>query len=328
MNDLSIFSGASNPQLTKNICAYIGKEMGKANVEHFPDGETIVKVIDNVRGTDCFVVQSTCPPVNDYLMELLIYIDCLKRASAKSVTAVIPYFGYARQDRKTGGRTPITAKLVADLISVAGADRVVVLDLHAKQIEGFFNVPVDNLTVTPVFVNYFATKDLSNHVVLSPDVGNMKQSSEYAQQLKLGIAVIDKRRISGDITEVNELVGDVSGKDVLMFDDMISTASSICTASKFARGRGAKSIKVAVAHGVFSGPAPDRLVESGIDEIIVSDTIPLNKRMKEIAESSSLPKIKIISIAKLLGEAILRIYEERSVSVLLKSDYEKGIRYS
>ena len=327
MRDLAIFSGTSNSQLTKGICAYIGKEVAKANVDHFPDGETIVKIIEDVRGKDCFIVQSTCPPVNDHLMELLIFVDCLVRASANSITAVLPYFGYARQDRKTAGRTPISAKLVANLISIAGVDRVVVLDLHAKQIEGFFDVPVDNLTVLPVFVNYFITKDLSNYIVLSPDAGNMKKASEYAQELNLEMAVVDKRRINGETAEAINLVGDVNGKDVLMFDDMVSTAGTICSASEFARKKGAKSIHVAAAHGVFSGPAPDRLLSSGIDEIIVSDTIPLNKRIKELAENSKGPKIKIISIAKLLGEAILRIYEERSVSILLKSDYETGIRY-
>jgi len=207
------------------------------------------------------------------------------------------------------------------------------MDLHAKQIEGFFDGPFDNLTILPVFVNYFMTKDLENRVVLSPDAGSMKKASEYAQELHLGSpAVIDKKRVSGTEVQVMELVGDVNGKDVLMFDDMISTAGTICTASKFAKDKGARSITVSATHGIFCGPAPDRLISSGIDEIVVSDSIPLNRRMKEIAEGSlnstfKCPKIKVLSVAKLLGEAILRIYENRSVSILLKSDYEKGIRY-
>jgi ribose-phosphate pyrophosphokinase len=315
MSELAIFSGRSNPKLTQNICDYVGVDMGKATISNFPDGETMVKIEENVRGKDCFVVQSTNDPVNQNIMELLIFIDCLKRASANSINVVIPYYGYARQDRKTEGRTPITAKMVADLITTLGAKRILTIDIHARQIEGFFNIPVDHLQAFPVFVDYFKNRDLDNYVVLSPDVGNMKTADLYAQELNLELTVIDKKRINGEKTVARKLMGDVKDKHVLMFDDMISTAGTICEAAKKAKKEGAKSIAVTATHGLFSGVAYQRMPESEIDEVIVSDTVARTK-------SIYYPEIKVISIAKLLGEAIIRIHDNRSVSVLLESNYE------
>lgn len=337
MNKLAIFSGSANPELSKNACEYIGKTLGKGVVSHFPDGETIVKINEDVRGQHCFVIQPTCPPVNNNLMELMIYLDCLRRSSAASVTAVIPYFGYARQDRKTEGRTPITARMVADMISMTGVARILTLDLHSKQIEGFFNCPVDNLTAVPVFANYLHNQRLNKAttVILAPDTGSTKRANEYAQELGFNIAVVDKRRVNGQDVVTTNLVGDVKDKHVLMFDDMISTAGTIVAATKIAKERGACSVEVIATHGLFTGPAADRLMGSGIDKIVVSDTVVLNKKIQQINEEnwgvephkSGWPVISVISVAKLVGEAILRIYEQRSVSHLLKSDIEKGIRY-
>ncbi len=328
MSNLAIFCGSANPELVKGICDSIGVQMRNAKISHFPDGETTVKVENDVRGNDCFIIQPTSPPVNENIMELLIYVDCLKRASAKSITAVIPYFGYARQDRKAEGRTPITARMVADLLSQSGINRVLTIDLHAKQIEGFFNIPVDHLTARPIFMRYLKAWDITNTVVLSPDVGNMKIANDYAQELGIDIAVIDKRRINGEEVVSSTIVGNVSGKSVLIFDDMISTAGTIVAATELAKEKGCLRISVIATHGLFCGGAIEKLSKSCIDTIIVSDTIPLNKAMKDIIESENgknFPKIKIISIAKLLGEAIIRIYDERSISVLLESDYDFGV---
>jgi len=319
MNNLAIFSGTANQELTKDICDYIGIYMGNAVVSHFPDGETMVKVDDEVRGKDCFIIQPTCTPVNVNIMELLIYIDCLRRASAKSISVVIPYYGYGRQDRKTAGRTPITARMVADLLTWSGASRILTMDLHASQIEGFFNMPVDHLSAFPVVLSFIKNNiPLDDITVLSPDVGNMKMGEKYAQELNADLSVIDKRRINGEEAVAIKMVGDVKGKHVLMFDDMISTAGTICSAADMAMESGAKKISVFATHGLFTGPAYDRLIDGKIDAIYVTDTVPLNKRIKEITN----PKVKVISVAKLLGEAIIRIYQDRSVSVLLESDYE------
>ena len=319
MNNLSVFSGSSNEKLTKAICDYIEVPVGNANVSHFPDGETIVKIEDDVRGKDCFIIQPTCTPVNNNIMELMIFIDCLRRASAKSITAVIPYFGYARQDRKSEGRTPITARMVADMITWSGANRVLSMDLHANQIEGFFTMPVDHLSAFPSILSYIKKNiDVTDTVILSPDVGNMKMADKYAQELNLELSVIDKRRINGEEAVAMKIVGDVSGKNVLMFDDMISTAGTICSAALMAKENDAKKVTVFATHGLFTGPAFDRLSNGKIDDIYVTDTVPLNKRIKEL----EYPNIGIISVSKLLGEAVLRIYQERSVSILLRSDYE------
>jgi len=324
MNNLAIFSGTANQDLTRGICNYIEIPMKNSLVSHFPDGETMIKINDDVRGKNCFIVQPTCSPVNSNIMELLIYIDCLRRASAKSITVVIPYYGYARQDRKSEGRTPITAKTVADLITYSGANRVLTMDLHANQIEGFFNMPVDHLSAFPVVVSFLKKNisiDEDKTVVLSPDIGNMKIADKYTQELNVDLVVINKRRISGKNISVVKLIGDVDGKHVLMFDDIISTAGTICGAAGMVNKNGAKKISVFVTHGLFTGPACERLINSKIDEIYVTDTVPLHKHIKNMEH----PKVKIISVAKLLGEAILRIYQERSVSVLLNSDYENYI---
>lgn len=319
MNNLAIFSGSANIELTKAICDYIEVPMGNSTVSHFPDGETMVKINEDVRGKRCFVIQPTCPPVNSNLMELLVYLDCLRRASAESITVVIPYYGYARQDRKSEGRTPITARMVANLITCAGATKVLAMDLHASQIEGFFTMPIDHLKAFPSILSFLKTNiDTSNSVVLSPDVGNMKMADKYAQELDLDLAVIDKRRINGEESTAMKIVGEVRGKDVLMFDDMISTAGTICEAAVMAKGHNSKKISVFATHGLFTGPAYERLIVSDIDDIYVTDTVPLNKRIKDMR----VPPIGVISVAKLLGEAVLRIYQDRSVSVLLRSDYE------
>lgn len=319
MNNLAIFSGTANQDLAKEICDYIGISMMKAVVSHFSDGETMVKVEDDVRGKDCFIIQPTCTPVNTNIMELLIYIDCLRRASAKSIAVVIPYYGYARQDRKSEGRTPITARMVADLITWSGTDRVLAMDLHASQIEGFFNMPVDHLSAFPVILSFVKRMiPLEDIIILSPDVGNMKMANNYAQELDAGLVVVDKKRINGDETVALKLVGEVKGKHVLIFDDMIATAGTICSAAKAAREEGARKVSVFATHGLFTGLAYDRLIESSIDEIFVTDTVPLNKRIRLMEK----PSVGVISIAKILGEAILRIYQGRSVSVLLESDYE------
>ncbi len=319
MNNLAIFSGTSNPELVKEICDYMQIPKKDAVVSHFPDGETFVKIEDDVRGKDCFIIQSTCTPVNTNIMELLIFIDCLWRASAKSITVVIPYYGYARQDRKTAGRTPITARMVADLLTWSGAHRVLTMDLHASQIEGFFNMPVDHLSAFPSVIAYLKSNiSLEDAIILSPDVGNMKMGDKYSQELNLDLSVVNKRRINGEEAVATKLFGDVKDKHVLMFDDMISTAGTICSAAEMAHKQGAKKISVFATHGLFTGPAYDRLINGKIDDIYVTNTVPLNKQIREMDS----PKVKIISVAKLLGEAILRIYQERSVSILLRSDYE------
>lgn len=331
MSELAIFSGTSNTRLTADICDYIGIESGRATISHFPDGEIMVKVNENVRGRDCFVVQSTSAPVNQNIMELFIFIDCLKRASANSINIVIPYYGYARQDRKTEGRTPITAKMVADLITSLGAKRVLTVDLHAKQIEGFFNIPVDHLQAFPVFINYFKQKKLDNYIILSPDIGNMKTANLYAQALGLSLAVIDKRRNNSEDTVASKIVGNVKNLNILIFDDMISTGGTICKAAAKASEEGAKNIIVVATHGLFSGKACENLIGSNINKIIISDTVPLGKNIQELinnydSKMSNYPEIKVISIAKLLGEAIMRINDKRSVSILLESVCENNMR--
>ncbi len=311
MDGLRIFGGTSSQNLTGRIARYLDIEVGRAHVGRFPDGETLVKLDDDVRGRDCFVVQSTCPPVNDTLMELLIFIDCLRRASARRITAVVPYFGYARQDRKTEGRTPITAKLVANMIAQAGAQRVLTMDLHADQIQGFFDLPLDHLTAEPVITGHFKKHGLGKIVTVSPDVGNMKKANSYASRLGGDFAVIDKRRRDGDSIEMVNLIGDVRDRDVLIFDDMITTAGTVCGAARFLRDRGAKSVTVSATHPIFATPAVDRLLGSGIDHICVTDTIPLSSDARE-----RLSNITVLSVAELMGEAIRRIHRNESVSAM------------
>jgi ribose-phosphate pyrophosphokinase len=314
LNDnIKIFSGCSNGPLAKAVCEYLELPMGGAQIEKFPDGEKIIRVEDDVRGRDCFVIQSTCSPVDENLVELLIYLDCLKRASAKRVTAVIPYFGYARQDRKDEGRVPITAKLVANLITKAGADRILAIDLHAQQLQGFFDIPVDHLTGSLVLSKYFRDKKIGNLTVVSPDVGNIKLASRYASQLGGDLAIVHKRRISGSQVQAQELIGSVEGRNILMPDDMITTAGTICSAAALVRERGASKIYVGATHGVFAPGAVEKLEKAPVDEVVVTDTIPLN------ADAAKLKKVKVLTVSSMVGEAIKRIHRNESVSSLFSA---------
>jgi len=314
MSDLKIFSGRANPNLTRKICDYLGIQQGQIQVGNFPDGETHCKVEQDVRGQDVFVVQPTCPPVNDNLMELLIMIESFRRASADRITAVIPYFGYARQDRKDEGRVPITAKLVANLITEAGAHRVLTMDLHAAQIQGFFDIPVDHLTATPVLDSYFrdlgyASEDI---IVVSPDEGNIKRAASHVKALGGNLAIIDKRRFGNQVEQAHLIGGPIEGKIVYIFDDLISTASSICGAAHLLKRHGASKIYLGATHGVLCGNAFENIRQTPIENLIITDTIPLNQ------EEECLPNITVLSIAPLLGEAIRRIHCHESVSRLFR----------
>ncbi|MGB2865789.1 MAG: ribose-phosphate pyrophosphokinase [Sedimentisphaerales bacterium] len=314
LNDnLKIFSGSSNPALASDVCKYLEIPLGGAKIERFPDGEKAVRVEDDVRGRDCFVVQSTCEPVDEHLIELLIFLDCLRRASASRITAVIPYFGYARQDRKDEGRVPITAKLVANMITTAGADRVLAIDLHAHQLQGFFDIPVDHLAGELVLGKYFRDLKINNLTVVSPDVGNIKMASKYAAHLGGDLAIVHKRRLSGSKVEAQEIIGEVSGRNILMCDDIISTAGTVCSAAVLIKERGAKKLYVGATHGIFAAQALDRLTQAPIDRVVVTDTIPQNKTSKKISN------IKVLSVAAMLGEAIKRIHRNESVSNLFNN---------
>ena len=311
LNDqLKIFTGTSNEPLAKAICKYLEVPLGGSQVETFPDGEKIIRIEDDVRGRDCFVIQSTSRPVDVHLMELLIYLDCLKRASASRITAVIPYFGYARQDRKDEGRVPVTAKMVANVITAAGANRILAIDLHAQQLQGFFDIPVDHLTGELVLSKYFRDKKIQNLTVVSPDVGNIKIASRYASHLSGDLAIVHKRRLSGEEVQAQELIGNVEGRNILMCDDMITTAGTVCSAAKLVKARGAKHICVGATHGVFAPGAIDKLKNAPIDEIVVTDSIPLTQ------EAAGLKKIKVLSISSMVGEAIKRIHRNESISAL------------
>jgi ribose-phosphate pyrophosphokinase len=312
---LKVFTGRANPVLAQKICDSLGIPLGRGATELFPDGELIVKVDEDVRGRDVFVIQPTSHPVNAHLMELFIWIDCLKRASAARVTAVIPYFGYARQDRKDEGRTPITAKLVANLIERAGADRVVSVDLHAAQVQGFFDIPVDHLSASPVLIKWFKSLKLSNRVFVSPDVGNVKRAQVYANYLGGEICIIDKRRKSGKDIEAKHIIGDVEGKNVLMVDDMITTAGTMTEACKLLRKNGVKDIYISATHAVFAPPAMERLSQCEFTKLAVTDTIPIGARAESIKD-----RMVVLSVAELLGEAINRIHNNASVSALYKDD--------
>ena len=313
-DELKIFSGRSNPALGDAICNYLNTRPGRVHAETFPDGELFVKLNDDVRGRDVFVVQSTCRPVNDNLVELLVFMDCLRRASARRITAVLPYFGYARQDRKDEGRVPITAKLVSNLIREAGADRVLTMDLHAAQIQGFFDIPVDHLNAEPVISRHFRDLDYKNVVFVSPDVGNVKRTRMHAEKTGSELAIIDKRRTSGTTTVMFNIIGDVEGKDIVMIDDMIATAGTVCEAAKIVRERGARSIRCAATHAVFAGPALERLEKAPFTEIVVTDTIPLSNESRR-----RLPSLTVLSVAEVLGEAIARIHKHQSVSSLFSN---------
>ncbi|MGI9014754.1 MAG: ribose-phosphate diphosphokinase [Phycisphaerales bacterium] len=312
---LKIFAGRAGEQLAAKMCAHLDLPLGQASTELFPDGELIVKVTEDVRGRDCFVVQSTCDPVNANLMELLIYIDTLRRASAKRITAVIPYFGYARQDRKDEGRVPITAKLVANLITAAGANRVLCMDLHAAQIQGFFDLPVDHLSAAPVFYNHFQSlrSELGEIVMVSPDVGNVKVAKSFATLLGVDLAIIDKRRVSGDQVASTTLIGNVSDRTVLMFDDMISTGGTMCEAARLVIDQGANNVVAACTHAVMAGLALGRLNEAPISKVIVTDTISNGERLAPLAK-----KLTTLSVARLLGDAVHRIHHDMSISALFE----------
>ena len=308
---IKIFSGNSNPDLALKICAGLGVSLGAARVRRFSDGEIMVEIGENVRGRDVYVVQSTCAPTNDNLMELLIITDALKRASAATITAVIPYYGYARQDRKAAPRTPITAKLVADLITTAGINRVVTIDLHAGQIQGFFNIPVDNLYAAPVILNYLKDRFKGEQVVMvSPDAGGTERARAFAKRLEYSLAVIDKRRSGPNVAEVMHLIGDVRDKVAIILDDMVDTAGTLTQAAKALKANGAKAVFACATHGVLSGPAIERINASDIEEIVLTDTIPAN------SEGVATSKVRILSVAELLAEAIRRIHEDESVSSL------------
>jgi ribose-phosphate pyrophosphokinase len=312
---LKIFAGRANKEFTARVCEHISIPVGKARVDSFPDTELLVKLDEDVRGRDCFVIQSTCSPVNENLMELLIWIDCLKRASAERITAVIPYFGYARQDRKSEGRTPITAKLVANLITAAGADRVIAMDLHAAQVQGFFDIPMDHLLASKVLSEYFVVEapKMGEITIVSPDPGNLKAASYYKDLLNADLAFIDKSRKSATKVTMNKIVGDVAGKTILMFDDMIATGGTIAEASLILKENGAGKIYVAATHGVFAGKAIDRMVDAPIERLIITDTIPASDRLAPLKD-----RLTILSVAPLMGEAIKRIHLNQSVSDVLK----------
>ena len=319
--DIKVFTGNSNPQLAKDICKELGIPLGSSEVGAFSDGENFASIYETVRGSDVFVVQSTCSfvdegkpgTVNDSLMELLIMIHALKRASAGRITAVIPYFGYARQDRKTKPRDPISAKLVANLITTAGADRVLTMDLHANQIQGFFDIPVDNLLGSPIFVEHFTQKYASCHddtMIVSPDVGSVARARAFAQKLNMPLAIVDKRRQKANSSEVMNIIGDVRGKHVILLDDMVDTGGSLCHAAQaLMEIGGAQDVTACASHGVLSGPAIDRINSSVLDEVIFLDTIPAKPGVK-------CDKIKYISVAHMFAEAISHIYMETSVSPL------------
>jgi len=303
-----VFSGSGNPALAKAICGCLNSTPGEVSIERFPDGEKIIKLDSDVRGRDCFVVQPTCGPVDENLVELLIFLDCLRRASANRITAVMPYFGYARQDRKDAGRVPITAKLIANIIAAAGADRVLAMDMHAKQLQGFFDIPVDHLSAGPVIIDYLKQKKIKNLTVVAPDVGNIKTASRYATALDAELAIIHKRRLSGKEVLFEEIIGNVKDRNIVMVDDMISTAGTICGAAHMVKRLGALKIVAGATHGVFSAAALERLQDAPIDEVVVTDTILMQEKMLQ------LKTLTVLSVAAMLGEAIRRIHINESVS--------------
>lgn len=304
-----IFAGTASQHLGEKICHDVGVPLGKIEVRRFSDGETRVKINENVRGANCFLVQSTCAPVNENLMELLLLIDALKRASAKEVSVIVPYYGYARQDRKDEGRVALSAKLIANLLTTSGADRVITIDLHAAQIQGFFDIPVDHLYAAPVLVDYIKQRGFKDFVVVSPDVGNVKRARGYAKRLDTSLAIIDKRRPEPNVSEVMNIIGEVADRDVFIFDDMIDTAGTLCGAAYALRDQGVKDIYACCTHPVFSGPALQRLADAPIKELIVTDTIPHN-------DGTLGEKLKVVSMAPLLSETIRRICSNRSISEL------------
>ena len=307
MRGYKVFSGTANQELSRQIAKYLGIPLSEASIKRFSDGEISVQIGESVRGKDVFIIQPTCAPTDTNLMELLILTDAIKRSSASTVTAVIPYFGYARQDRKAAPRVSITAKLVANMIETAGIDRVVTMDLHAGQIQGFFDIPVDNLYGTITFINYLKNKHLSNPIVASPDIGGVARARSLAKQLNLDLAIIDKRREKANESEVMNVIGDVNGKDVILIDDMVDTAGTLIKAAAAFKERGATSVTAFCTHPVLSGPAYERIATGAIDELVVTDTIPLKEQNEHI---------KVISVAPLFAEVIRRVYHDESVNNL------------
>jgi ribose-phosphate pyrophosphokinase len=310
MQHMKLFSGNSNVGLARSVCHYLDIELGKAEVGTFSDGECSVEITENVRGMDCFVMQSICAPPDKHLMELLIMIDALRRSSVRRITAVIPYYGYARQDRKVKPRVPITAKLVADLISASGTDRLLCIDLHAGQIQGFFNIPVDNLFATPVLLDAITRRFRDNVVIISPDAGGVERARAYAKRLDASLAIIDKRRERANVAEVMNIIGDVKGRNCVIVDDMADTAGTLTEAARALKDQGAAAVYAAITHPILSGPALKRISESPLEKMIVTDTIPLRP------DAVDCPKLEVVSVAALLGEAIRRINNEESVSSL------------
>jgi len=310
MQRIKLFAGGSNPVLAQSIANHLGIDLGKAEIGTFSDGEVMVEIRENVRGCDCFVLQSTCSPANSHLMELLIIVDALRRSSVARITAVIPYYGYARQDRKVRPRVPITAKLVADLISTPGTDRVLCIDLHAGQIQGFFNIPVDNVYATPVLLQEIRRRYSNPPMIISPDAGGVERSRAYAKRLDADLAIIDKRRESANVAEVMNIVGDVEGRDCVIVDDMVDTAGTLAEGARALAREGASSVAAVITHPILSGPAIKRISESPLKELVVTDTIPLSPDARDCE------KIRVVSVAPLLGEAVRRINNEESVSSL------------
>jgi ribose-phosphate pyrophosphokinase len=311
IRDMKIFSGTSNPELAQRIAASLKATLGEVQIQRFPDGEVFVKITENIRGRDVFVVQSVCCQPNEMLMELLIMIDALRRASAARITAVIPYYGYARQDRKDQPRVPITAKLVANLLVAAGTQRLLTMDLHAQQIQGFFDIPVDHLYASPIIVRYLKKKNLKDPVVVSPDTGGVKAAYAYSQMLGTDLAIVAKQRKSATEVEVFNLVGDVRGKDAIIVDDMATTAGTLCSAAACLKAHGAGDIYAAVSHATMTDLGMERLKKSEVKELIVTDTVPLKIPLHGYP-------VTVLSVAELLGEAIFRIYENQSVTSLLR----------
>ncbi|NJD56353.1 MAG: ribose-phosphate pyrophosphokinase [Nitrospirae bacterium] len=308
---LKLFSGSANRGLAEEVAGTLGISLSDATVSTFSDGEIMIRVNENVRGCDVFVLQSTCVPVNDHIVELLLMVDALKRASAARITAVIPYYGYSRQDRKVQPRVPISAKMVADLITAVGTNRVLTVDLHAGQIQGFFNIPVDNMYAASVLLEYMKKKfDHDNLVIVSPDAGGVERARAFAKRLNCTIAIVDKRREKANECEIMNVIGDVKGKDTLLLDDMVDTAGTLAQAASALMAQGARKVSAACSHAVLSGPALDRINASPIEELIVTNTIPLNSKIEKCR------KITVLSIAELLGEAIKRIHEETTLSTL------------
>ena len=308
-SNYKVFAGNSHLELAEEIASIMGKPLGKATVTKFSDGEVSVNLWETVRGVDCYIVQSTCAPVNDNLMELLIMIDAMKRASAGRINAVIPYYGYARQDRKAKARDPITAKLVADMLVAAGADRVVTMDLHAAQIQGYFNIPVDHMLGMPIITNYFKEQNNDNLVIVSPDHGSVPRARKMAEPLNCPIAIVDKRRPEPNKSEIMNIIGDIEGKNCILIDDMIDTAGTITNAANAIKDLGALSVRAAATHGVLSGPAIERIENSAIEELVLLNTLP-------VPEEKRIGKMKILSVAPLFAEAMTRIFTNGSISKL------------